>query len=398
MPASLLPVVKIQFNGTSGDYLGKPLAGGKLYTYVAGAYTTLKDTYTDDTAGTANSNPVILDSNGMANIWIDGYYNIRLYDANDVLQYSEANVSSAPSSSGLSSLVNTQWLSQTLPSLTYSSGTVFTCATDKTATFVAGGRIQATVTAGTVIGTIVSSAHGSITTVTCVWDSGALDSGLSAVATGIISVLTNCLPITPVPSTVSGNKTFTIADINKFFVFNGTGTPTATLPAPSTVPSGSWITIKYIGVGVLEVTGIIDKDLAAPTSATISLNQNESLTVTSNGTYWFAQYSGRTTPLGSAAYVDTSAFDAAGTAASLIASSSVSMETFSYSLGDSSRVKSYTGAGFRPSAVMILAGIDSAYLNPGFNTHIICNSIAILPSDGSAATVHFCTWKGSTIT
>jgi hypothetical protein len=43
-------------------------AGGKVYTYVPGT-TTLQTTYTDSTAGTPNTNPIILDSKGEADIW-----------------------------------------------------------------------------------------------------------------------------------------------------------------------------------------------------------------------------------------------------------------------------------------------------------------------------------------
>jgi hypothetical protein len=63
--ASLSPTPKLQFFGTDG----LPLVGGKLYTYSAGTTTPLA-TYTDHTANTANPNPVILDSNGEADVWL----------------------------------------------------------------------------------------------------------------------------------------------------------------------------------------------------------------------------------------------------------------------------------------------------------------------------------------
>jgi len=63
--ASLSPTPKLQFFGTDGS----PLVGGKLYTYAAGTTTPLA-TYTDHTAVTANTNPVILDSNGEADVWL----------------------------------------------------------------------------------------------------------------------------------------------------------------------------------------------------------------------------------------------------------------------------------------------------------------------------------------
>ena len=51
------------------DSQGKPLAGGKLCTYEAGTSTPLA-TYTDSTAGTPNTNPVVLDVFGRASVWI----------------------------------------------------------------------------------------------------------------------------------------------------------------------------------------------------------------------------------------------------------------------------------------------------------------------------------------
>lgn len=86
--ANLTPMPK--FN--ERDANGEPLAGGKLYTYEAGTTTPLA-TYTDSTGGTANANPVILDSSGRANVWLDAAaYKLVLYDANDVLVWSVDNV------------------------------------------------------------------------------------------------------------------------------------------------------------------------------------------------------------------------------------------------------------------------------------------------------------------
>jgi len=63
--ASLSPTPKLQFFGTDG----LPLVGGKLYTYAAGTTTPLA-TYVDHTGTTTNTNPIILDSNGEADVWL----------------------------------------------------------------------------------------------------------------------------------------------------------------------------------------------------------------------------------------------------------------------------------------------------------------------------------------
>lgn len=61
---------------------GAVLNGGTLTFYEPGT-TTLKDTYTDSTKGTANSNPLTLDSSGMpsGDIWLDGSYKVLIKDS-----------------------------------------------------------------------------------------------------------------------------------------------------------------------------------------------------------------------------------------------------------------------------------------------------------------------------
>lgn len=61
----LAPVAKAKFF----DNNGRPAAGYKLFTYEAGTSTKLA-TYTDETTGMPNSNPVVLDFRGEANVWI----------------------------------------------------------------------------------------------------------------------------------------------------------------------------------------------------------------------------------------------------------------------------------------------------------------------------------------
>lgn len=59
------------------------LAGGKIYSYVAGTNTP-SATYTDSTGVTPNTNPVILDAAGYCNLWLgNGAYKFVLTDAND---------------------------------------------------------------------------------------------------------------------------------------------------------------------------------------------------------------------------------------------------------------------------------------------------------------------------
>jgi microcystin-dependent protein len=90
--AVVTPTAKAQFI----DAAGVPLAGGFVYTYEAGT-TTPQATYTDSTSATPNSNPIVLDSRGEANIWLaSSNYKFKLTDANGTEIWTVDNIA-APS-------------------------------------------------------------------------------------------------------------------------------------------------------------------------------------------------------------------------------------------------------------------------------------------------------------
>ena len=85
---SLAPTPKLQFF----DANGAPLAGGLLYTYEAGSTTPLA-TYTNSTGLIANTNPIVLDSRGEANVWLSGaIYKFALYTSASVLIWTVDNI------------------------------------------------------------------------------------------------------------------------------------------------------------------------------------------------------------------------------------------------------------------------------------------------------------------
>jgi len=98
--ASLLVPPRLQILDANGE----PLVGGQVFTYDAGT-TNPRNTYTDYNKSATNTNPVILDDYGMANIWLDGAYQIIVtvaggsplvpedivYSADDVIAYSAAD-------------------------------------------------------------------------------------------------------------------------------------------------------------------------------------------------------------------------------------------------------------------------------------------------------------------
>ena len=86
MSGSLLPTSQQWF-----DNNGNPLAGGKIYTYVAGT-STPKASYSDYALTSANPNPVILDSAGRASIWGAGGFKLVVKTSAGTTLYTQDNV------------------------------------------------------------------------------------------------------------------------------------------------------------------------------------------------------------------------------------------------------------------------------------------------------------------
>lgn len=74
---------------------GEPASGWKLQSFVAGTSTPIA-TYTDESALTPNTNPVVLDSDGYADVWLEpGSYKFILMDQNDVVIRTVDNVTAS---------------------------------------------------------------------------------------------------------------------------------------------------------------------------------------------------------------------------------------------------------------------------------------------------------------
>jgi hypothetical protein len=95
--ASLTPTPKQQIFGSDG----LPLVGGKIYTYAAGTTNPLA-TFTDAGGLTANTNPIILNSLGQANIWLGtSSYKFSVHTSADVLLYTVDDINGPLDSVGL---------------------------------------------------------------------------------------------------------------------------------------------------------------------------------------------------------------------------------------------------------------------------------------------------------
>lgn len=115
---ALCPVLKPQYFDDDGN----PLAGGMLFSYVAGTSIPLA-TYVDSTGDTPNTNPIVLDSAGRANVWLSaGSYKFILEDSLGDVLFTEDNVSVISNGSSIGGqtsfpLLDNQNTVQTVPGL-----------------------------------------------------------------------------------------------------------------------------------------------------------------------------------------------------------------------------------------------------------------------------------------
>lgn len=166
------------------DANGNPLAGGKVETYEAGTSTPLNtyQNYNDAISGANwNANPVILDANGAAQIWVQArFYKIIVKDSGGTVLYSQDYVSTAL---GYPYPTVTEWiLEEQAP--TYIGATSFKFAgIDLTSRYHAGRRLFL----DNVYATVRTSSFGTDTTVTVVCDgaSGVVPPTLANVKYGL---------------------------------------------------------------------------------------------------------------------------------------------------------------------------------------------------------------------
>jgi len=201
---------------------GKMLAGGKLYSYQAGSFSSLQDTFTDVTGSVANSNPIVLNSSGRLGVDVFlqmGYlYNLVLTDANDTV---------LSSWDGIEGAVTSQYVTDQLAGL---SGSFLP---------LSGGTVSGTLTVGgtsnlQVVNASSISATGAITA------SGLITGdGVNAGGKKVTNVLT------PVASTDAANKGYVDAGLG-----GATAPPVGSIIMwPSAVsPGANWLTCNGAAV------------------------------------------------------------------------------------------------------------------------------------------------------
>jgi hypothetical protein len=267
-----MPSVKLSpiANDQIVTHAGAPASGWYWSAFAAGS-SSPQPTYTSSAGTVAQAAQITLNADGVPDnpIWLVAglAYKFVLYDDSGVSQRTVDNVVGINDTS----VSIAQWVASGLTP-TYISANQFSLVGDQTTEFHVGRRVQATVTAGTVYGTITASAYTTLTTVTVALDSGALDAGLSAVN---LSILRADHPAIPTPTT----QDIQLA-AGKSIVFEGTtddafeatlsgGDPTAdrTLSLPD--KSGTLATSDDGGVA-----GLIRnlQASATGTSATVTLS------------------------------------------------------------------------------------------------------------------------------
>lgn len=132
MAAYLAPPPKARFFDANGD----PLDGGLLYSYAAGTTTPLA-TYTDQGGLSANTNPIILDSSGSANVWLsNAAYKLVLKDSTGAITYwTEDNIT------GVGVLIGNVTVNGTL---TVTGATTLQSSLAVTNNITAGGNLSIT--------------------------------------------------------------------------------------------------------------------------------------------------------------------------------------------------------------------------------------------------------------
>lgn len=227
------------------DANGNPLVGGKIYTYIAGSSTPVA-TYTDNSTGTQQANPIILNSLGLpaSPIWLTNSVSVKfiIRDSADVLIRTIDNLAGINDVTAAAS----EWVASSITP-TYISSTSFSMAGDQTQAFQVGRRILTTNTAGTRYSSIISSVFTTgVTTVTVVNDSGTLDSGLSNVAYGLLSQSNPSIPARlPYVTAINGGQLAGMRNkvINgRFEVWQG-GTSFSCPAATETYCADQWIVV-----------------------------------------------------------------------------------------------------------------------------------------------------------
>lgn len=249
------------------DANGNPLAGGMIYTYLAGT-TTPVTTYKTST-GTAHTNPIVLDSSGNyptgTQLWLDSGKTYKFVVQNSVGS-TLRTIDNITPINDVSSGID-EWVQYTASTFAYLTASSFSVAGDQTGIFQVNRRVRTTNTGGTAYGNVLTSTYSAPnTTVTLQNTSGTLDAGLSAVYYGLLSVTNPSVPsnyarIGPRVDVATATN-IDLTNIGDDIRFTGVVTPSA-----FTIPIGR------------RVFAVAQNDFQIPNNASIVTNTGGALAV-----------------------------------------------------------------------------------------------------------------------
>lgn len=283
--AVVTPTAKAQFI----DAAGVPLAGGYLYTYAAGT-TTPQATYTDSTAATANSNPIVLDARGEASIWLaSASYKFKLTDANGTEIWTvdniaapstalspvfDSNVTISANTSGPALLVTQTGAGAAIrvqdsadpdssPFVVDTTGQVgIGTASPANAIDVAGGAIQISTSGGTARTVMSADSTDSIFSVnddrnfTVKTNTATRLTVNSTAATSTVPVVLPAAPTTTLQAATKGYVDgLTGAPAGIIMAFGGTSAPTGFLACDGSAVSQTTYAALYAAIGATWNTG-----------------------------------------------------------------------------------------------------------------------------------------------
>ncbi len=228
MPTVYLSPVFNAWQGLNAS--GQVLAGGLLYAYQAGT-STPEAAYTTSAGSIANTNQIVLGSDGRppSEIWLTAgqAYKFILQDSlgnpvgptfDNVYGVNDPILDPVTAAA-------TEWVLYS-GTPTFINGTSFSVPGNAIATFQILRRVQASISTGTLVwGTVATAIYaGGITTVTLTLDGLSLDSGLTAVYTGILGSLHPSYPaiIGTAPYVIAAGTgdAFTATLASSFFPLN----------------------------------------------------------------------------------------------------------------------------------------------------------------------------------
>lgn len=234
---NLAPVIRQRFS----DANNLPLVGGQLFTYQAGT-TTPQTTYSNST-GTTNTNPVVMDSSGYCDVWLDPtlVYKFVLQDSLSNVLWTEDNVGSS-AGTGIAT-----WNTNT--------------------NYQMGNIVQDSSGYGLFYVSLINNNQGNALTTVSAW----------RVYAGNVRTV----------STAQTSPTLLITD--DLVRSNSTsGNLTHTLPPCSTTPIGKKISVKDVGTGgnSTQVKGSGSDLVDGNNTFAMALVAGQSVTVENNGTSW----------------------------------------------------------------------------------------------------------------